>query len=231
LKATGLFHNFFALFYPHSCHSCGESLVSNEDCICTTCKIKLPFTFYSKEKENKLTQFFWGRMPVESGAALLYFQKGGNVQHLIHQFKYKGYQEIGNLLGLMLGAELKESQYYQGLDVVVPVPLHPAKMKTRGFNQSEVFGGGLAEALGIKQVSDGLVRVISTSTQTKKTRFKRWENVKTVFEINNPNQFENKNILLVDDVVTTGATLEACANMLLQIKGTKLWLATIAVTT
>jgi len=223
--------NFLALFYPRTCHSCGESLVLNEHCICTGCRIKLPFTFFSKEKENKLTEFFWGRIKIETGAALFFFQKGGKVQHLVHQFKYKGHREIGLLLGMMLGAELKNSPFYQGIDVIVPVPLHPAKIKTRGFNQSEVFGEGVAKELGIKQVANGLLRVVPTGTQTRKTRFKRWENVKTVFEISNPGQFENKNILLVDDVVTTGSTLEACAQKLLQINGTKLWLATIAITT
>ncbi len=223
--------NFIALFYPRSCHSCGEGLVSKEHCICTSCKIKLPFTFFSKEKENKLTQFFWGRIPIEAGAALLFFQKGGKVQHLIHQFKYKGHQEIGRYLGLMLGAEIKESPFFQELDLVVPVPLHPAKMKSRGFNQSEVFGAGAAEALNIKMDAANLLRVIHTGTQTKKTRFKRWENVKTVFEIKKPEHLENKNILLVDDVVTTGSTLEACAQKLLQVKGVKLWLGAMAITT
>ncbi len=203
----------------------------NEQCICTVCRIKLPYTFFSREKENKLTQFFWGRIPVEAGAALLYFQKGSKVQHLIHQFKYKGHQEIGHLLGLMLGAEIKESHHFKGLELIVPVPLHPAKMKSRGFNQSEVFGRGLAEALGVDMDASNLLRVVHTGTQTRKTRFKRWENVKTVFEVTRPGEIENKNILLVDDVVTTGSTLEACAQKLLQVGGRKLWLATMAIST
>jgi len=223
-------HNFFSLFFPRTCHSCGETLISGEECICTFCQFHLPFTHLSKDNENKLTEIFWGRVSIETGSPLFYFQKGGKVQHLIHRFKYKGFREIGHYLGVLHGNDLKKSLYYQGLNMVVPVPLHPAKVRKRGFNQSEIFGMGLAQSLDIPLVSDGLLRIIPTSTQTRKTRFRRWENVESVFHIPDPGVFENKNILLVDDVVTTGSTLEACAHKLLEINGTRIWLATIAIT-
>lgn len=230
MKPIGYLHDFFSLFFPRTCHACGETLVSGETCICTFCQFHLPFTRFSREKENKLTEIFWGRAPIETGAPLFYFQKGGKVQHLIHRFKYKGFLEIGHFLGVLHGNDLRESPYYQGLNMVVPVPLHPAKVRKRGFNQSEIFGRGIAESLNIRLVTNGLLRIIPTSTQTRKTRFRRWENVESVFHIPDPKVFENKNILLVDDVVTTGSTLEACAQKLMEVDGTKVWLATIAIT-
>jgi ComF family protein len=230
MKPIGYLHDFFSLFFPRTCHACGETLISGETYICTFCQFHLPFTRFSKEKENKLTEIFWGRAPIETGAPLFYFQKGGKVQHLIHRFKYKGFREIGHFLGVLHGNDLRESPCYQGLNMVVPVPLHPAKVRKRGFNQSEIFGRGLAESLNIPLVTNGLLRIIPTSTQTRKTRFRRWENVESVFHIPDPKMFENKNILLVDDVVTTGSTLEACAHKLMEIDGTKVWLATIAIT-
>lgn len=230
MKATTYLNDFFALFFPRTCHACGETLVSGEHCICTFCQFHLPFARLNREKENKLTEIFWGRVPIETGAPLFFFHKGGKVQHLIHRFKYKGFREIGHFLGVLHGNDLRESPYYQGLHMVIPVPLHPAKLRKRGFNQSEIFAGGLAESLHIPMVTDGLLRIIPTSTQTRKTRFRRWENVESVFHIPDPSVFKNKNILLVDDVVTTGSTLEACTQRLLQIEGARVWLATIAIT-
>lgn len=231
MKASMLLQHFFSLFFPRTCHACGKALISEEECICTFCHFHLPFTRLSREKENKFTEVFWGRVPVETAAPMFYFQKGGKVQHLIHRFKYKGYREIGHYLGMQHGHELKASPYYQEINVVVPVPLHPAKLRKRGFNQSEVFARGLAESLGVPMDSKTLQRIIPTSTQTRKTRFRRWENVESVFHISNPEAFKNNNILLVDDVMTTGSTLESCARKILSIEGTRVWMTTIAITT
>ncbi len=222
--------DFFSLFFPRACNACGKTLARGEECICTYCLFHLPHTHFSMHKENRVTEIFWGRVSIETGSALFFFQKGGKVQKLIHRFKYKGFRDIGRFLGTIHGGELKKSVFYQGLDLVVPVPLHPNKVRKRGFNQSEVYGEGIAHSLNIPLVSKALLRTIPTASQTRKTRFRRWENVESVFHIPDSGVFENKNILLVDDVLTTGSTLEACAQKLLEIKGARVWLATIAIT-
>lgn len=171
---------------------------------------------------------FWGRVNIHSASAFYFFEKGGKVQNLMHQLKYRGKKEIGTLVGNWYGAELKNSELFNSVNLVVPVPLHPKKMKKRGYNQSESFAEGIAKAMEIQMDSTNFIRNIETETQTKKARYNRWQNVETVFEVKSPTIFENKHILLVDDVVTTGATLEACAQKLLSIGGTKISIATIA---
>ncbi len=159
---------------------------------------------------------------------MYYFAKGGKVQHLLHQLKYKGIKEIGIYTGKLYGVTLKKSPFYTDVDVIIPVPLHPKKQRKRGYNQSEMFACGLAEAFSKPYDIKTLVRTYASETQTKKSRFRRWENVKEIFALKDHQHMINKHILLVDDVVTTGATLEACANMLLQIPGVKVSIATIA---
>ncbi len=230
MNLTGTIQDFFSLIYPRTCNACGESLITGEECICTLCRFHLPKTRMHLEEDNKFTEIFLGRIPIETGTALFYFQKGGKVQELIHRFKYKGRKEIGHFLGGMLGEELRSSSFYEGIDLIIPVPLHPDKMRKRGFNQSEVIAGGIAQSMGIPHSSKALIRSVATQTQTRKTRFRRWENVESVFETPNPQWLENKNLLLVDDVVTTGSTLEACAQKLLAVEGTRVWLVTLAIT-
>jgi ComF family protein len=230
MKPAVLFKDFLALFYPRTCNACGKTLVSDEECICTFCQYHLPKTQLHLEQENKLTQVFWGRVSIVTGTALYYYQKGGKVQHLIHQFKYRGKTDVGEHLGEVLGRSLRDTPLYSPLHMVVPIPLHPAKKHKRGFNQSEVFGRGIARAMDIPLVTDALLRVTATTTQTRKARFRRWENVESVFHVARPQALENKNILLVDDVVTTGSTLEASAQKLLAVPGTRIWIATIAMT-
>ncbi|MEE4177470.1 MAG: phosphoribosyltransferase family protein [Bacteroides sp.] len=228
MKAGIYLKEFFSLFFPRICPACSESLVAKGSLLCTACQAQLPFAHLAKEKENLMTQLFWGRVPIETGAPLFYFSKGSKVQHLIHRFKYQGYREIGPYLGRLHGQELKRSPHYQELDMVVPVPLHPRKERRRGYNQSVLFGLGLAESLEIPLVENRLLRIVPTASQTRKTRFRRWENVESVFHIPDLSVFENKHVLLVDDVVTTGSTLEACCQKLQEARGVKIYLATIA---
>ena len=230
MNLPGPIKDFFSLIYPRTCNACGKSLITGEECICTFCRFHLPKTRMHLEKDNKFSQIFWGRIPIETGTALFYFQKGSKVQELIHRFKYKGRKEIGHFLGRMLGDELRTSSFYEEIDLIIPVPLHPEKIRKRGFNQSEVIAGGIAESMGIPHSSKALIRSVATQTQTRKTRFRRWENVESVFETPYPKLLENKNLLLVDDVVTTGSTLEACAQKLLAVEGTRVWLVTLAIT-
>jgi ComF family protein len=231
LSFKTLFADFFSLFYPRLCQACHRALISREECICSFCLFDLPLTNLYKERENPLSKIFWGRVDMETATALFYFQKGGKIQTLVHQFKYKGKTEIGEYFGMMLGSQLLGHPVWEPIDVIVPVPLHQKKQNLRGYNQSEVFGEGISKSFRRPLVTGNLVRITKTDTQTRKTRFRRWENVESVFHVNNPEFFKGKNILLVDDVVTTGSTLEACTQKLKEIKGVKVWVATIAMAT
>lgn len=221
--------DFFLLIYPPCCEACSEKLFAGETCLCTYCWVHLPKTGFYKEKDNSLTRMFWGRVSIETGASLFYYDKGGGVQKLIHRLKYKGGTILGYHLGRRLGQQLAESDHYSGLDYIIPVPLHHDRLRKRGFNQSEMIGMGLSSVMKIPVRSDVLRRVSSTQSQTRKRRFMRWENVASVFEVVPGLSLENKNMLLVDDVSTTGSTLEACSMKLIEA-GARVWLATIGVT-
>lgn len=222
------FQDFISLFYPNNCVACQNALFRNEQTICTSCLFHLPKTEYHYEKDNPISRIFWGRTEIEIAASYCFFVKAGKVQHLIHQLKYKGKKEIGILLGEIYGKELLKSAFFKNIDVIIPVPLHPKKEKKRGYNQSEMFGIGLSSSMQIPLDKTTLIRTYASETQTKKSRFKRWENVKEIFDLQNADLLENKHILLIDDVITTGATIEACVNMLKKIKNVKISIVSIA---
>lgn len=228
--SVGWLADFFALFYPRLCYACQKALVQQEECICSFCNFHLPRTHMYKERENSLSRVFWGRADIETATALFYFQKGGRVQKLIHQFKYRGKKDVGMYLGRMLGSELNGSELWQPVDMIMPVPMHARKQHERGFNQSEVIARGIAETFHRPLELSNLVKTEKTETQTRKTRFRRWENVETVFSIVKPERLRSKNILLVDDVITTGSTLEACTQKIKEIPGTRVWLVSLAMT-
>jgi ComF family protein len=171
---------------------------------------------------------FWGRIDARMVYVLLYFSKGGKVQNLMHRFKYRNMPGIGNKLGSIAGRQLTAGQLPEPIDVIVPVPLHPKKLRQRGYNQSARFAQGLSDQLGIPVDTDSLVRIKHTDTQTKRSRFSRYENMREVFSVIDPEKFKGRHVLLVDDIITTGATLEACGIELLKIEGVKLSLAAIA---
>lgn len=225
-----MFHDFINLLYPSVCHICEAELLKNEHLICTSCLHDLPVTRYHLDNENPVKKVFYGRVKIENATALLHFRKKSGVQHLIHDLKYRDYREIGTFLGKWLGEELSKTKAYQKTDFVIPVPLHKSKLKQRGFNQVEDFGRELAKALNAGYLDNILVKVTSTQTQTLKGRLSRWGKIEETLEIQNPERIANKNILIVDDLVTTGATLEACAHKLLEIPGIKLSVATMAIT-
>jgi ComF family protein len=222
--------DFMYLFFPNYCRGCEESLVKGENIICTRCMMDLPKSNYHREKENPFFQKFSGRLPVKFVMTLFKFVKRGKVQHLLHALKYKNQPEIGVQLGRVYASDLIEENYKDQFDVIVPVPLHPSKKRKRGYNQSEEFGKGLAEILEIQCTEKFLKRIKSTTTQTKKSRLNRWENVSDVFEVAERDQLQGKRILLVDDVVTTGATLEACGMKLLAAGCAEISIACIAAT-
>jgi ComF family protein len=220
--------DFVSLLFPELCAACRESLMANEHLICTGCRYDLPFTNFHLQPDNIVAQQFWGKIPLEGAYALFYFTKGGKIQNLLHQFKYKGVKQIGNLLGNISGEQLIKNEVFNSVDLIIPVPLHKKRMLQRGYNQSACFAEGLSEKLNADVEDNNLVRKIATETQTHKSRFARFENMQEVFTVINPEKLMNKHVLLVDDVITTGSTLEACGSQLLKIPGLKLSIATIA---
>lgn len=222
--------NFISLLYPETCCACKRCLMTQEKHLCIACRTLLPQTRFHKHKENQLSRIFWGRQKIETGTALYFFHKKGKVQRVIHQFKYKGNIELGHYLGTILGQNMAQSAFYSSVNCIIPVPLHPDKERKRGFNQSAVIAKGIAKSMKVEFRKDLLLRSKHTETQTKKDRLQRWQNVSSVFETPKPALLEQKSVLLVDDVITTGATLEACAEKLLQIKGVRVWIATLAIT-
>lgn len=227
-KLTHAFLDFSELFFPHVCFTCDERLITQEKYICMKCWHDLPVTQFHLKPDNKVAQLFWGRVQLEGAASYFAYKKGSKYQHLVHNIKYKGLKELGYETGFRYGLDLKESTTYQGVDCLVPVPLHPKKHKKRGFNQSEWIAEGIAGSMEKPVIADNLYRKTFTQTQTRKNRFERWQNVDGIFESRNPEEFKDKHVLLVDDVVTTGSTLEACAYAMLKIPGTKVSIVTLA---
>lgn len=221
-------YDFFSLFFPRICYSCENTLLKHEEVLCSYCLHQLPKTNFMVDEDNPVVRIFWGRVNINHASSMYYFSKGSKVQHLMHQLKYKGKKEIGLYLGKLYGDSLQKSPFYNSVDVIIPVPLHPRRLRKRGYNQSEMFARGLAGSFSKPFDVKTLVRTYASETQTKKSRFRRWENVKEIFALKNHQHLINKHILLVDDVVTTGATLDACAAILLNIPGVKISIATIA---
>ena len=225
---TRFLTDFFNLFFPDLCIVCNSQLINQEDLICTKCLYDLPKTNYHKEIDNPVSRLFWGRTKIEFATAYFSFSKGSNYQHMMHKFKYQGNKEIGYVLGKSFGNQLRNSVFEEA-DIVIPVPLHKFKLKKRGYNQSDWIGKGLAEALKIPLDTKSFIRSVVTESQTRKSRFDRWKNVENIFKVTNEENLKGKHILLVDDVVTTGSTLEACTNSLLELENTKVSVATLAV--
>lgn len=221
--------DLLGLFYPNICLACSNKLLKGEKTICVRCLGEMPLTDYWKQAENRLAQRFWGRLPLYGAAALFHFHKGNAVQHLLHQLKYKGRQDIGELMGKMAGEKLKESgSVIHHIDLIVPVPLFWKKQKIRGYNQCDSFAKAIAEYTGVPWCANALTRNFENVSQTKKKRFDRWNNVAEIFSVTNKTQLTGKHILLVDDVVTTGATSEACMQTILKIPGTQVSFVAIA---
>ncbi|MCX6244523.1 MAG: ComF family protein [Bacteroidetes bacterium] len=224
-----LFDDFISLIFPRICAACGNSLWKHEETLCLSCEYHLPRTEFHLSLENPVGSLFWGRVTLSGAAAFLYFHKGGKVQRLIHQLKYKGRKDIGLCLGKNYGQFLKNSPFFNTVEIILPVPLHLKKLRQRGYNQSELFAAGLGEAMNIPVEAGLLYRKKATETQTRKSRFRRWQNVAEVFAVRSPETLEMKHVLVVDDVITTGATLESCILALSGIKGIRISVAAIAV--
>jgi ComF family protein len=220
--------DFVSLLFPELCAACRESLVANEHLLCTDCRFNLPYTNFHLQADNIVARQFWGKIEVEAAFALFYFTKGGKIQNMLHELKYNGQQQVGNLAGNLAGEQLIKNEVFKTIDYIIPVPLHRKRFRERGYNQSTRFAEGLADKLNAVVEEDNLVRVKSTETQTHKSRFARFENMQEVFLVMSPERLKGKHVLLVDDVITTGSTLEACGEQLLKVEGLKLSIATIA---
>ena len=220
--------DFISLFFPRYCLACSEALVKGEDILCTRCILDLPRTNYHLQEGNPIEERLFGRIPVKHAWAFLKFRKKGVVQHLLHQLKYNNHPEIGIALGKVFGKALFDSGFKEAFDLIVPVPLHQSRLLKRGYNQSSKFAEGLSASLKIPWDESISIRSQKTSTQTKKSRIERWENVKSVFTVAQNSKIEGKKILLVDDVITTGATLEACGQHLIAAGCADLSIAVIA---
>ena len=227
-SAKYYFQDLVGLLFPNLCNACGTSLFRGEHLVCVNCLHHLPYTDYHLHFENRVAKQLWGRMEFEAATAMLYFRKGASIQNLMHNLKYNQRTDVGLLLGRLLGDKLLESALYKGIDFIVPVPLHAKRLKTRGYNQSTFIAMGVAEKLGATVNEDLLQRTTYTDSQTKKNRYNRYENMKDVFSVKNSESLLNKHVLLVDDVITTGATIEACANALTKGGAVKISIATLA---
>lgn len=220
--------DFVGLLFPNLCNGCGTPLFRGEYLVCLQCLHHLPYTDYHLHFENRVAKQLWGRMEFEAAMAMLYFRKGASIQNLMHNLKYNQKTEIGVFLGKLLGEKLLESTLYKGIDLVMPVPLHPKRFRVRGYNQSSFIANGVAEKIEAAVNEDLLVRNVYTESQTKKNRYNRYENMKNVFIVTDETAIFKKHILLVDDVITTGATIEACANALTAGGAGKVSIATLA---
>ena len=217
------------LFFPKVCYACLNLLNDNEETICVDCRHNLPVTNFHFNNDQTLLKVLYGRAKIENGTALFRYEKKGIVQQLIHSLKYKGYEKIGIILGDWLGGELRTLDRYKEIDLVIPVPLHKKKLKKRGYNQVAKFGQQIANSLNIPYHDDILLKVTNTKSQVNKNRWARWNQSEELFTISDVKWIENKHILLVDDIITTGATLEACITVINQAKNTKISIATMAI--
>ena len=223
-----MFESIINLFFPTVCSGCNSFLLTNENVICTVCRHDIPLTNHHLNPENEAFKKFYGRIPVLHTSALFYFHKKGIVQELIHNLKYKGHEEIGTILGEWYAEDLKKIDVLQSVDEIIPVPLHPKKLKERGYNQVTAFGTALSASLGLDYNDSLLIRNVYSKTQSKKTLLGRTEGIETIFDVSFTDKNHNKHFLLIDDVITTGATLEACSRALLKIPGAKISIVCMA---
>lgn len=224
-----ILNHFLELFFPRLCICCEDRLINHEKYICLNCLHKLPTTNHLTTPDNKLEVFFAGRFPFERIASFAYFVKGGNIQKIIHEIKYKNNPLFAFYIGEICGKEIVKSHFFNDIDYIVPIPLHPKRLKKRGYNQALMIAKGISNKTGLTINGDNLIRIINNPSQTQNSKFERWKNTEGIFDIKNKSLFRGKHILLVDDVITTGSTIEVCAKLLLSCPESKLSIFTIGV--
>jgi ComF family protein len=222
------FRSVLHLFFPYTCCGCGSDLLTENILFCIHCQSSMPVTCFEYFSANPIEKIFWGRVQIQVAAAHLYFTSGSLVQHSLHLLKYKGRKEIGIYLGQQMGGSIKHSSRFDDCEVIIPLPLFVSREKKRGYNQASLIANGISQKLKIPVLNDVVARIKRTETQTHKSRIQRWKNMESTFSILNPFKIAGKHVLLVDDVITTGASLEACARVLLECPGTKVSIACLA---
>lgn len=223
------FQAFLSLFFPRCCIVCGNSLAKGESCLCVRCNMDLPRTDLHKQKDNAVEKLFWGKIPLERATSFFYYRKGSDFRNILHRLKYGGQKEIGEVMGRCMATELLPYHFFSGIDVIIPVPLHSKKQHMRGYNQSEWIARGISAISGIPVDTTSVSRTKNTVTQTRKTVFARWENVDQTFMLHLPERFVGKHLLIIDDVLTTGATTVACASAFKGVEGVRISVLTLAV--
>lgn len=220
--------DFISLFFPRYCAGCHHALSKNEEMICITCLHEMPKTNSHIDRPNFIEQKFFGKIQLAHALAFYRFHRKGRIQRILHQLKYNNQPDLGIMLGKRYGKELLSYDFNQEIDVIIPVPLHKTKLRRRGYNQSAQFGEGLSLSLGVSQQTNAVKRIKKTQTQTRKSRLERWQNVDKIFEVVREKDLKDKRVLLVDDVITTGSTLESCAHTILDAGAKSVSIACIA---
>lgn len=218
------------LFFPHLCAGCFTDMLDDQEMICSACMESLPFTQFENLETNPVEKLFWGRTPIKHAFSIFYYLTRTPIQQIIHQIKYKDNPALGVYMGKIMGLSMRNFFQHHTINLMIPMPLHPKKEYKRGYNQAAKLCQGIHETTYIEYREDLLIRNFNTSTQTKKTRIERWQNVSDVFEIVDPSAMEHQHILLVDDVITTGASTEACANLILKYKAASVSICSLAYT-
>lgn len=224
-----ILNDLLCLFYPRLCLLCKTPLIKGEEQICLSCLSGLPLTRFGQTTDNPVAQLFIGKIPFTDASAFLYFEKEGHVQTLIHTLKYKDNKELGYQLGRMAALEYQKAGQFASADLLLPVPLHPRRLRQRGYNQAEWIARGISSVWHLPIDTTSVRRIKQTETQTHKQVYERWENVQNTFELTDAEKLQGKHVLLIDDVITTGSTIEACANTIASISGTQVSLLGIAV--
>jgi len=228
-QAQNIVEDFISLIYPRLCLACMKDAPIRNEHMCLACQLDLPYTDLHHHQENTFTDRLWGRFSLHTAAAQLLMIKGGLAENIIYNIKYRDATALAESLGRSYGKQLDKSPLYQNVDVIVPVPIHKSKLKTRGYNQSAIYGKGLSESMKIPIFENAIKKLRKTSSQTRKTRMERLSNVEGEYSVQDPARLQGKHILLVDDVMTTGATLESCALEILKVEGTKVSVVTLAI--
>lgn len=228
-KLPNILNDVNNLLLPRVCFGCNARLNGGEKLLCTVCRHQLPLTDHNFNAENSVDRIFYGRINIKKACSFLFFTEQGIVKNLIHQLKYRNQEQIGGFLGDWFGQQIKENNYLEKVDYVIPVPIHKKRLQKRGYNQTALFAKRLAFHLDSTYLDTVLIKTANTKTQTKKNRLGRWYDNRSLYEVTDEQVLKNKKILLIDDVITTGATMEICAQPLKNIEGTTVYIATMAV--